>query len=103
VVGSRGRPRKPRQQPGSGSRLSDRSGGSPAAGTRAARRSAEADADDAAAEEQQEQGTEPPEPLPGWGVSNGHGGNMRGRAGRAKRRQAWVERSPAERVREAIM
>ena len=101
VVGNRGRPRKPRQQPGT--RLSDRTGGSPAAGTRAARRSAEADADDCAAEEQQDQGVEPPEPLPGWGIGHGHATGVKGRAGRAKRRQAWVERSPAERVRKATM
>lgn len=101
VVGSKGRPRKPRRPPGSVSRLSDKASGSPAAATRGARRSAEAPADggagdhgDAAQQDVAEAGV----PLPGWGSANGHGGAMNGRAGRAKRRQGWVEHSPAEKV-----
>lgn len=109
VVGSRGRPRKPRRPPGSVSRLFDKTvrasnaGGSTAGGTRGARRSAEAPADDEGSvhgggAHDRQQSACAATPLPGWGTANGHGGALNGRAGRTKKRQAWVERSPAERV-----
>lgn len=97
VVGSKGRPRKPRRA------AAAPASHSPAASTRSARRSAEAPADgetggDDEADGQAAAGVSVAEPLPGWGASNGHGA-VNGRTGRVKRRQAWVERSPAERVR----
>ncbi len=98
VVGSKGRPRKPRR---AAAGTTARASHSPAAGTRNARRSAEEPADgepgEGSSDGKAAADSAHAEPLPGWGSCNGHGA-VNGRAGRVKRRQAWVERSPAERV-----